>query len=438
MNYFQGLVACFFAAIAFGIQYVPVKRYEIYDGITFQWFMCAGILFFGFAVGLVTGDYGLEGSDSNLIVLGGALWAISNYAVLPLVKLLGIGLGFSLYHFVNLIVSYIIGRFGLFGVNQLKGNFYACDAGCFLVLISFMVLVFVEGSEGEEVGEEPLPAPPPEMEISVTSEATSRAHTGSHVSQGRGDMHHTNSFDRSVGGFAVVSNAMAKFGGAAEPGEFLRGTSDQWRPGALEAGDGSPGAAQPTGSVPLVTAQVGPQDTQSSAPMEEAGMPVKPVASTLSVKFLGVLLALVAGGLAGIQSVPAVLYNQKRPDASPMAAVFPQCLGTYIAASLIYVVYSCAAKLSGRSVPHSNIRPAYLSGCIWAAGFTGMVSGISALGFSLGYMLDAVGPIMVASLLSIFVFREIVGFKQIAIYSAAFSLQLVGVGIMTAFSEHSS
>eukprot|EP00439_Symbiodinium_sp_Y106_P079157 s242_g17.t2 len=43
------------------------------------------------------------------VVFGGCLWALSNFAVLPLVKLLGIGLGFSLYHFQNMIV----GRLGL-------------------------------------------------------------------------------------------------------------------------------------------------------------------------------------------------------------------------------------------------------------------------------------------------------------------------------------
>lgn len=57
---------------------------------------------------------------SLLCMCGGALWALSNYIVIPLVKLLGIGLGFSLYHFVNLVVGYTVGRFGLFGLPRLK------------------------------------------------------------------------------------------------------------------------------------------------------------------------------------------------------------------------------------------------------------------------------------------------------------------------------
>ena len=52
-----GFLCALGAAISFGVQplrlrdlrgalalrYVPVKKYEIFDGVTFQWFMCGGI-----------------------------------------------------------------------------------------------------------------------------------------------------------------------------------------------------------------------------------------------------------------------------------------------------------------------------------------------------------------------------------------------------------
>ena len=43
-----------------------VKKYEIYDGITFQWFMCAGILMVGFVSSIIFGDFGMK--DRLLIV----------------------------------------------------------------------------------------------------------------------------------------------------------------------------------------------------------------------------------------------------------------------------------------------------------------------------------------------------------------------------------
>ncbi|CAE7402574.1 TMEM144 [Symbiodinium natans] len=147
MTYVTGLLCALGAAFAFGVQYVPVKKYEIFDGVTFQWFMCAGILMVGFVSSLIFGNFGMANHECLLIIEGGALWALSNYLVLPVVKLLGIGPGFSLYHFVNLVVGYVIGRFGIFGMESLRGNVKVCDAGCGLVLISFILMVFVESEE---------------------------------------------------------------------------------------------------------------------------------------------------------------------------------------------------------------------------------------------------------------------------------------------------
>lgn len=47
-----------------------------------------------------------------------------------------------------------------------------------------------------------------------------------------------------------------------------------------------------------------------------------------------------------------------------------------------------------------------------------MIVGISVLGFSIGYTLDAVGPIVVASMLSIFVFKEIRKPRQLMLFEA--------------------
>ena len=43
-------------------------------------------------------------------LLGGALWCCSNVAVLISVKMLGLGIGFTLYHTVNCVCGYLIGR----------------------------------------------------------------------------------------------------------------------------------------------------------------------------------------------------------------------------------------------------------------------------------------------------------------------------------------
>jgi len=136
-----------------------------------------------------------------------------------------------------------------------------------------------------------------------------------------------------------------------------------------------------------------------------------------------------------VQSVPAAKYNAAHPDVPPIAVVFPQSLGIWVASSLIYVLYSAVARLWGWPVPHSVIRPAYASGCIWCAGFALMIAGIRDLGYSVGYTLDAVGPIVVSSLLSLLVFKEIEGAKQVALYFVGFGLQLLGVLLIATFGQ---
>ena len=110
-------------------------------------------------------------------------------------------------------------------------------------------------------------------------------------------------------------------------------------------------------------------------------------------------------------------------------------MGIWAASSAIYVAYSLVAKVGGWRVHHSAIRPAYIAGATWTVGFVLMISDIHDLGYSVGYTLDAAGPIMVSSLLSLFVFREITGKGQITLYFSAFSLQLVGVILISVYGK---
>lgn len=446
MERFLGLLCALGAAVAFGLQYVPVKKYEIFDGVTFQWFMCGGILMIGFLCSIVFGNFGMTNQeDALLIIEGGALWALSNYLVLPLVKLLGIGLGFSLYHFVNLMVGYNIGRFGIFGMEPLKGDVKICDLGCCLVLVSFVLMVFVEegdreagvDADGVAVAAADAMAELPRhhstasaVEDQVLREKYSRWRED-HVSGRR------RSSVMEAAGTVLVSYSTAETGGhlhsvggfsVLQPPRLVPLRDDETGQGLGPEADHGERQVSP-----------GPVSRQSSEAVQSFLQAASGEPSSLAGrawrKAAGVLLALLAGSLTGVQSVPASLVNQRHKDAPATNVVFPQCLGIYICSSAIYLIYSAAAKLAGWRVPHSPIRPAYLSGCVWAVGFTFMISGISSLGFSIGYTLDAVGPIVIASLLSIFVFKEITDRHQLILYGIAFTLQVVGVICMSSASS---
>ena len=66
----SGARFCAQAALAAAILFLAaeVKKYEIYDGITFQWFMCAGILMVGFLSAIIFGDFGMKDAENHLTV----------------------------------------------------------------------------------------------------------------------------------------------------------------------------------------------------------------------------------------------------------------------------------------------------------------------------------------------------------------------------------
>ncbi|CAJ1405172.1 unnamed protein product [Effrenium voratum] len=363
-----GLVYALAAAIAFGIQYVParrlelraalvglgVKKYEIFEGTAFQWFMGNGILMMGFLIAVSSGQ--LERGLSPLVMLGGVLWAMSNYLVLPLVKLLGIGLGFSLYHFVNLMVGYCIGRFGLFGVKKLSGELWICDIGCGLILLSFFAMVFVEA--GHE----------PESDDSDASECESL-----HIDPADATAVECDVRFMAVGGFSVYG-----------------------------VPEGDQAAVKPAKANDLTT-------LHRVSSLDRFGRGAQ--------RIIGVILAIFAGALCGVNGVPATIYEAAHPEVPAVATALPQCFGIWVCSSVILIIYSSLAVVRGVKLQKSVIGPAYVSGCIWGVGFACMMQGIKYLGYSVGYTLDAVGPILVSSLLSVFVFREITGKKSLLIYT---------------------
>lgn len=65
--------------------------------------------------------------------------------VIPAVKFLGLGVGFAMYHSINMAVGYAIGRFGLFGApKEIAQNPALRDGGLWLLIMSLVFMIFVE------------------------------------------------------------------------------------------------------------------------------------------------------------------------------------------------------------------------------------------------------------------------------------------------------
>ena len=98
--------------------------------------------------------------------------------------------------------------------------------------------------------------------------------------------------------------------------------------------------------------------------------------------------------------------------------------------------YASACKLFGRPIPSLQVRvasgPALLTGLLWSAGNFLSIYAVNYLGLSLGWPLVQC-QLIVSSLWAILYYREINGWKTIAIFVASTACILAGVFVLASY-----
>jgi len=112
-----GYIGALVASVFFGSNYVPTKNYPTGDGMAFVWVFASGVM----SVGIVS--MFLQHHDVNEVtfvysgILGGCLWATGNLCVVPIIKMIGLGLGMIIWGSTSLITGFFFaGKFGLWGL----------------------------------------------------------------------------------------------------------------------------------------------------------------------------------------------------------------------------------------------------------------------------------------------------------------------------------
>jgi len=369
MSSFNGYAAALIAAALFGVQYVPVKKHKIYDGSVFQWFMCSGILFAGVTLGIIC-----EGDIPKvelLDLLGGMFWTTQNMLLMPVVKLLGLGLGFAIFSGTNVLSGYIIGRVGLFGNVADPGSIpWLRDMGAGLLVVSFGLMVLIKPS-----GDKPGPHSRTALAILSHSPTTGMRKVRSCPEMSKYD-------------FGLISPGSNSDASAADVEQPFLATDAPRQDSKVE-------------------------DTVESEALKRAA---------------GIVLVAVAGFLNSLSAMPFNWWSTKNPTAHKGSFIFAQSLGIWMVSTTLYISYASTRKvLSYASPPHTCIRPAFLSGLLWASGFVCMCLSIDGLGFTAGFTYSSVVPVIVSSLLSVFWFREIQGSVQLAMFGGCFVIQSLGV-----------
>jgi glucose uptake protein GlcU len=147
-------------------------------------------------------------------------------------------------------------------------------------------------------------------------------------------------------------------------------------------------------------------------------------------RMVGIILSLFAGIATGLNTMPFDLWKNTTEEGARMTDiqfVFSQCLGVFLMSSILYWVQASYATARGKLVHHVPIRPALIGGILWVLGDITMLFSLTGLGYAAGYTIGAVGPTLVASCISFFIYKEIKEKKQRMYFGAAFLLQIAGV-----------
>lgn len=150
MQEWMGYVAAAVAVFCFGSNFVPVKKFETGDGMFFQWILCTGIWLTGLVVNGIQGWPTFE----PIAMIGGVLWCTGNLLTVPIIKMIGLGLGLLIWGLTNLIMGWATGTFGLFGLssNEIKTP-WLNYLGISLAVASVGVYAFVKPTV-KKIGEE--------------------------------------------------------------------------------------------------------------------------------------------------------------------------------------------------------------------------------------------------------------------------------------------
>ena len=142
-NLALGFGACAVAILCFGSSYVPAKKFHSGDGFFYQWVMCCAI----FLVGLI--EYAVRGFPKfePVAMLGGALWCIGNCMAIPIIEMVGMAIGFSVWGVANCVTGWASGCFGILGVEQQPANIPSLNyIGACVAVVSIVLLAVARAS----------------------------------------------------------------------------------------------------------------------------------------------------------------------------------------------------------------------------------------------------------------------------------------------------
>jgi len=147
MSELLGFACAGIAVVFFGSNFVPVKKFETGDGVFFQWILCCSIWLSGMVVNIARNFPPFQ----PFAMLGGFLWCTGNMMVVPIIQMIGLGLGMLVWGLSNMLLGWSSGTFGILGVMKEPIASPPLNyVGVAVCVSALFVYVFVKTDVGEK------------------------------------------------------------------------------------------------------------------------------------------------------------------------------------------------------------------------------------------------------------------------------------------------
>ncbi|CAD7953588.1 unnamed protein product [Amoebophrya sp. A120] len=427
-------------------------------------------------------------------LLGGVFWGLSNLCVLVSVKFLGLGVGFTLYHAVNLSFAYCVGRFDLFGVPPESRKNWVQDLSQVVNVIAFILVMCVEtngggSSSGTSSGRiskhgavlaAQQAATSPGLSTTLENNEKQQLQITTQRSRGESKISGSSTSRSSAASAQTTGAHEGQEGRISTLAEDQLPTSEMvgqlssnsgrghsllhLRPVDLEdEADIREGATQDDveGNLHLPAGRTStPQQGdvyqfepnlllhQDSAETSTAHQHL----SRTMKKAIGFTVGLTAGVFCGLNQVPySVWTGTSQGKATPVHLfTLSQTLGIWFSAAFAFAVYDVllttvrpnpvTGKVFNLIKPKqlTKVPPFYaamIPGVLWTLGFYFGLSGVALFGLGIGYVLTAVGPVAVSGMIATLVFDEIAHWKQKVLFWTAVGLMALSQAALIGFSD---
>jgi len=392
-----GFVCAAISTVGFGSNFVPVKKYEMGDGMFFQLTQALGIFTVGIFVQLIRGYHSIF---RPWAMLGGFLWCTGNCMCTTIIKCIGMALGLLIWGACNMITGWCMGEWGLFWVKKSDPPAYPSMniVGAITALVATSIYFFVKPVENVGNGE-------------INKKASGGW--------------------RPLPDEAYTSNP-----------SYLKGVPPQHKSRQVAQEEGLKKAPHESHEVHLKVVNdiqdvYVRYDEQSTQIMEGTSWVDNLTPS--GRRTAGVGMSVVAGILFGSNFAPPthLIDDQTSVDRnglhfSPNGIdyVFSHFTGI-ILTSLFWFLAYCILMNNRPQVNNQVILPGWLSGVLWGISQASWFVANDNLGLTTAYPIITTGPGLVASLWGVCIFGEVTGKRNLTVLMIAFFVSCVAVALIT-------